>query len=149
MVILVCRGFLSKKCYNDQRLLEGEEAEEGTGGAGSVVSFVLKMSHYQFVGFEVLTAVFMKSSIFWDVTLCSPLKVNRRFGGTCRLHHQGQRINRATSMKAGGKQSLPPAGYKHYLRVKFEVMSDSFQVKRICISRHYNACWPLSVNRSV
>jgi hypothetical protein len=24
----------------------------------------------------------MKSSIFWDITPCSPLKVNRRFGGT-------------------------------------------------------------------
>jgi hypothetical protein len=28
------------------------------------------------VGFEVLTAVVMKSSIFWDVMPCSPLKVN-------------------------------------------------------------------------
>jgi hypothetical protein len=38
------------------------------------------------VRFEVLTAAFVKSSIFWDITPCSPLKVNRRFGGTCRLH---------------------------------------------------------------
>jgi hypothetical protein len=36
------------------------------------------------VGFEVLTAVVMKSSIVWDVTQFSPLKVNRRFGGTYR-----------------------------------------------------------------
>jgi hypothetical protein len=28
------------------------------------------------VRFEVLTAVVMKSSIFWDITLCSSLKVN-------------------------------------------------------------------------
>jgi hypothetical protein len=34
-----------------------------------------------FVGFEVLIAVVMKSSIFWDITLCKPLKVNRRFRG--------------------------------------------------------------------
>jgi hypothetical protein len=27
----------------------------------------------------------MKSSIFWDITPCSPLKFNRRFGGICRL----------------------------------------------------------------
>jgi hypothetical protein len=27
----------------------------------------------------------LKSAIFWDITPCSPLKVNRRFGGTCRL----------------------------------------------------------------
>jgi hypothetical protein len=27
----------------------------------------------------------MKSSIFWDITPCSPLNVNRHFGGTYRL----------------------------------------------------------------
>jgi hypothetical protein len=40
----------------------------------------------QYIGFEVLTAVVMKSTIFWDITPCSPLKVNRRFGGTYRLN---------------------------------------------------------------
>jgi hypothetical protein len=33
------------------------------------------------VRFEVLIEVVIKSSIFWDITLCGPLKVNRRFGG--------------------------------------------------------------------
>jgi hypothetical protein len=28
------------------------------------------------IEFEVLTAVPMKSSVFWDITPCSPLKVN-------------------------------------------------------------------------
>jgi hypothetical protein len=37
----------------------------------------------------------MKSPIFWDITLCSPLKANRRCRGTFRLHLQGWRINRA------------------------------------------------------
>jgi hypothetical protein len=39
------------------------------------------------VGYEVLTAVVMKSrpTIFWGTKPCSPLKVNRRFGGTYRL----------------------------------------------------------------
>jgi hypothetical protein len=36
----------------------------------------------QVVGFEVLTVVVMKSNIFWDIMLCSPLKVNQHFGGT-------------------------------------------------------------------
>jgi hypothetical protein len=40
------------------------------------------------VGSEVFTAVAMKSIIFWDITPCSPLGVNRRFGGTYRLHIQ-------------------------------------------------------------
>jgi hypothetical protein len=37
------------------------------------------ISYYKYLGFEVLTAVDMKSSIFWDITMCSQLKVNRRF----------------------------------------------------------------------
>jgi hypothetical protein len=39
----------------------------------------------KFVGFEVLTAVVMKSFIFWDIAPCNPLKVNGRFGGTYML----------------------------------------------------------------
>jgi hypothetical protein len=30
------------------------------------------------VGFEVLTAVVMKNSIFWNIAPCGPLKVNRK-----------------------------------------------------------------------
>jgi hypothetical protein len=37
----------------------------------------------QYVGLEFLTAADMNSSIFCDITPYSPLKVNRRFGGTC------------------------------------------------------------------
>jgi hypothetical protein len=59
------------------------------------------------VGFEVLTAVVMKSTIFWDVTPCSPLKVNRCFGGTYGLHFHGEKwAEQETSVRAGGKQSL-------------------------------------------
>jgi hypothetical protein len=47
------------------------------------------------VGFEVLTAVVMKSSVFSDITLCGPLKVNRHFGGTCCFPLQGRRIPQA------------------------------------------------------
>jgi hypothetical protein len=39
-------------------------------------------TNYYPVGFEVLTAVVMKSIIFWNMTPCSPLSFNRRFGGT-------------------------------------------------------------------
>jgi hypothetical protein len=31
----------------------------------------------------------MKCTVFWDITPCSPLKVDRRFGGSYRLHLQG------------------------------------------------------------
>jgi hypothetical protein len=56
-------------------------------------------------GFEVLAAMFMKISIIWDITPCSPLKVNRRFGGTCRLHLQGRRICRARDQREGRWQA--------------------------------------------
>jgi hypothetical protein len=51
-----------------------------------------------YVKFEVLSAVSMKSSFFWDITLCNPIKINRRLGPTHRLHLQvengaGQEIN--------------------------------------------------------
>jgi hypothetical protein len=35
--------------------------------------------------------VVMKSINFWNMTPCSPLSFNRRFGGTYRLHLQGRR----------------------------------------------------------
>jgi hypothetical protein len=42
------------------------------------------------VRFEVFTAVTMKNGVFWVVTPCGSCK-NRRFGGTWRLFHQGDR----------------------------------------------------------
>jgi hypothetical protein len=41
-----------------------------------------------------------RSSVFWDITPCSPLKVNRRFGGRFLLHLQGRKWeNPETSVK--------------------------------------------------
>jgi hypothetical protein len=57
--------------------------------------FCYEINPMQSVGFEVPTAVVMKSYIFCDITSCSPLKVNRRFGGACCLHLQGRRISEA------------------------------------------------------
>jgi hypothetical protein len=42
------------------------------------------------VRIEVCTAVTMKYTVFWDVTPSDSYK-NRRFGGTYRLHHQGDK----------------------------------------------------------
>jgi hypothetical protein len=47
------------------------------------------------VGDEVLTAVIMKNSAFWEITLYSLLRINRRFGGTCHFHLKGRRILQA------------------------------------------------------
>jgi hypothetical protein len=38
-----------------------------------------------YVGFKILTAVVMKSIIFWDMTPCSPLKVNRHIAYILRV----------------------------------------------------------------
>jgi hypothetical protein len=36
----------------------------------------------------------MRNAVIWDVTSCGSCK-NRRFGGTCRLHHRGEKNQRA------------------------------------------------------
>jgi hypothetical protein len=53
--------------------------------------FVDTMTKMSYKGFEVFTAVVMKSIIFWDMTPCSLLSFNRCFEGTYRLHLQGRR----------------------------------------------------------
>jgi hypothetical protein len=73
------------------------------------------------VGFEVLTAVVMKSTIFRDITPCSPLKVNRRFGGTYRLNLQGLRISRARNQRENEWQ----AGLCSFSTLKMEAICSS------------------------
>jgi hypothetical protein len=47
----------------------------------------------------------MKSIIFWDMMPCSPLKVNRRLGGTYRPIFIVEEISSAkTSKQAGGME---------------------------------------------
>jgi hypothetical protein len=43
---------------------------------------------------EGFTAVPMKNDVFWDVTTCGSCKL-RRFGGTYRLRHEGDKNRRA------------------------------------------------------
>jgi hypothetical protein len=60
-----------------------------------------------FVGSEVLTAMAMMNSVFWDRALCSPLKISLYFRRICSLHLQGRRINQARNRhEEGSKQSL-------------------------------------------
>jgi hypothetical protein len=46
-----------------------------------------------YVGSEILTAAFMMSIIFWDITAYSTFKFNGRFGGTYRLHFQANNLH--------------------------------------------------------
>jgi hypothetical protein len=47
-----------------------------------------RKTYYPYIRFKVIAAVFMKTYIFLDITPCDQLKVNRRFGGSYRLHLQ-------------------------------------------------------------
>jgi hypothetical protein len=51
------------------------------------------------VGTDVLAAVVMKSIIFLDMTQCSPLKINRRFGGVSLPYSGGRRTSRAKNQR--------------------------------------------------
>jgi hypothetical protein len=51
------------------------------------------------LGYEGLTVVVMKSTIFWDITMCSLLSVNSRFRETYRLHLQGRKIGRGRNQR--------------------------------------------------
>jgi hypothetical protein len=71
------------------------------------------------VKYDVLTAVITKSSFFRDITPCSQLKVNRRFGGTCRLHLSGSKHKR-------NKKPASRDGFLLYLFFDHEDGGDMF-----------------------
>jgi hypothetical protein len=66
--------------------------------------------------FEVLTAVIMKSSIFWDITPRGPMKVNRIFGGTCHLNLEDRRISQARNQRETDSKLSPEDGGDMFLR---------------------------------
>jgi hypothetical protein len=70
----------------------------------------------------------IKSPIFCNVTLCSPLKVNQLSGGICRLLLQGRRISHARNQcekvkekvavsitDRGGLEGCKTSGISHFL----------------------------------
>jgi hypothetical protein len=107
---MICNFNISSFCYYDNYLLSWA------------------YNQVRQVGLEVLTAVVMKSTIFWDITPRSLLKVNRRFGGTYRLHLHGWRISRARNQRKSRWQAefcLPPAGDDMFLRNVCWLSTDS------------------------
>jgi hypothetical protein len=60
-----------------------------------------------YAGFEVLTVEVMNSSIFWDIKLCSLLKVNQNLRGTCHLYLQGWRVSQARNQHEAGSKLQP------------------------------------------
>lgn len=49
----------------------------------------------EYIKFEILTAVIMRSSIFWNITSCCQMKVVGGSGGTFRLYLQVKRMRQA------------------------------------------------------
>jgi hypothetical protein len=57
-----------------------------------IIYFTCKICSYFCLFCSILyiqSYIKVKSTIYWNITPCSPLKLNRRFGGTCLLHLQG------------------------------------------------------------
>jgi hypothetical protein len=71
------------------------------------------------VKFEVLTAVVIRNTVPWNITPCSPVKVNRRFGGTYRVHLQGW-ISRARYYLLSGWYLARPIRYSSETSVAFQ-----------------------------
>jgi hypothetical protein len=53
---------------------------------------------------EVVTAVVMKSSTFWDIIPCSPLKIYRHFVVIYYLHFQCRRTSHARNQDEAGSK---------------------------------------------
>jgi hypothetical protein len=64
----------------------------------------------------------MKSSIFWDITPCSP---SRRFGGACRHHLQGRRISQARHQRESRWQAQLCLPHSLTLKVKVTCSSET------------------------
>jgi hypothetical protein len=54
---------------------------------------------------EVPKAVVKKNYVFMNIMSCSPLKVNRYFVGTCRLHLQDRRRSHARNYHNASKHA--------------------------------------------
>jgi hypothetical protein len=68
---------------------------------------------HKYVGFKDLTAVVMKSPIFWDIKPCSLLEVNRRFYVSiyvCYLINVGFYLGSFFDPEDGGEMFLQNAG---------------------------------------
>lgn len=81
---------------------------------------VVKWCTEQFIlshgGFEVPTAVTIRNSPFWDIMLCSLMKVNWHFKGTYFLHLHGWSMKLAWSRHQGELCLLPVSC--HYIPVE-------------------------------
>jgi hypothetical protein len=91
--IRVCPLATTAVCICAQKLYFSMHPSQQWVHQNTFPATATKLTVLRTVGFEVLTAVVMKSSIFWDTKQCSAFKFNRHFWGIFRLRLQGRRIN--------------------------------------------------------
>jgi hypothetical protein len=74
----------------------------------------------------------MKNIIFWNMTPCSPLSFNLRFGGTYRLHLQRRRnmFSKPANKQVASSFCLPPA----CALVSCSAYSSTLKMEAICSS---------------
>jgi hypothetical protein len=87
----------------------------------------------------------MKSSFFWDITLCSPLQVNRRFESTCCLRFQGRGICQAINQRVLRRDIWLP---KDYMMLYPRRLNYYFQINSNELSLYYKK-WTFLQNRNV
>jgi hypothetical protein len=71
------------------------------------------------LGFEVLRAVLINSSIFWDIKPCSLLKVYWRFGGTHNLYLHSRRVNQARNQHEESTKQFEPRKWMQNVPLKY------------------------------
>jgi hypothetical protein len=77
------------------------------------------LQHIGYLRFELLTAVFMKSFIIWDIMPWSQLEADRRFGDICFYLHGRIRSQEGNQHEWGSNHSrrilwlLPARDYRH------------------------------------
>jgi hypothetical protein len=68
-----------------------------------VVNDIFKPTHASLLTSLIVPSnCYKKSSVIWDITPRSPLKIKHRFGGTCCLHLQGQKLSQARNQQEAG-----------------------------------------------
>jgi hypothetical protein len=73
----------------------------------------------------------LKNSLFWDITLCRWVKINRPFGGTYRLHLQGWRASQARNQrKAGKRPSYISQKAELFIDIAVKISNPSFLIAK-------------------
>jgi hypothetical protein len=79
--------------------------------------------HPKQVGFEVLTVVIVKSTVFWNLRLYCTIEIHEHFGGTCCLHHLGWKV-RKTRIRQQAKPEGPEDGDSMFLSNISELLNN-------------------------